>query len=323
MEFRALALLTFVAVAAATRQGPNIALLRPARPQVEEKPFFSKDYPADSPRKSVDHGFEVGSYPHIQDSSEFGKDFVKDENGDNGEWKAQSEYDRLRAKMMREQQDVAAAREKVAEEEKAMRHLNREAVAAAKRAADAAAKAKEEKAKVGDVAEEEKEEASRADSAKEALAKAQLNFEGCKQRLEEAQAAMKLAQENDADQGRKRSDGQAKARTRADEAQKAAAAAEAESANSDTKLRHVSKARGRHQDATAAYERELSDVERAKDELAKAARELCKYRKGSEAQCMEAQAKEDKEDEKSGAIAATTAPVLLIALLVAVTGVGA
>merc|ERR1740130_429610 len=38
-------------------------------------------------------------YPTVQDSEDFDKDFVKDENTDNGEYTAQSEYDSLRHKV--------------------------------------------------------------------------------------------------------------------------------------------------------------------------------------------------------------------------------
>lgn len=83
-----------------------------------DKKFFDKDYPWDK-RPKVDVFHFKHPYPVVQDSSEFDSDFVKDENSDNGSWKAQTEYDRLRHKLAKEKADVAKALEakKKAEEE--------------------------------------------------------------------------------------------------------------------------------------------------------------------------------------------------------------
>ena len=39
--------------------------------------------------------------PHPQDHASFDADYVKDENSDNGEWKAQYEYDLMRSKVQK------------------------------------------------------------------------------------------------------------------------------------------------------------------------------------------------------------------------------
>lgn len=72
-------------------------------------PEVSKDtYPFDK-RPKVDVFHFKHPYPVVQDSDEFDKDFVKDENSDDGSYRAQSEYDRLRHKLLKEKADVAKA----------------------------------------------------------------------------------------------------------------------------------------------------------------------------------------------------------------------
>ena len=66
------------------------------RPEAPKK--FNKDYPVDK-APAVDVLHFKHPYPVVQDTEDFDKDFVKDENSDNGEFKAQSEYDRLRHKL--------------------------------------------------------------------------------------------------------------------------------------------------------------------------------------------------------------------------------
>lgn len=78
-------------------------------PELETKSdskFFGKDYPSDErPKVHVLHFKHP--YPAVQDSDDFDKDFVNDENSDNGEFKAQSEYDRLRHKLAKEKEEFA------------------------------------------------------------------------------------------------------------------------------------------------------------------------------------------------------------------------
>merc|ERR1740130_1131929 len=69
---------------------------------------FDKDYPLDA-RPKVDVFHFRHPYPVVQDSDDFDKDFVKDENSDNGSYKAQMEYDRLRHKLAKEKADLAKA----------------------------------------------------------------------------------------------------------------------------------------------------------------------------------------------------------------------
>jgi len=84
--------------------------------KVSSKKFFEKDYPFDKRPKADPLHFNH-PYPVVQDSSEYDSDFVKDENSDNGSWKAQETYDRLRAKLRKEKRDLAKALAKKNEEE--------------------------------------------------------------------------------------------------------------------------------------------------------------------------------------------------------------
>merc|ERR1712039_1068062 len=85
-------------------------------PQSHNK-FFGSDYPHDvSPSAK---GLEFGHpYPAVMATDEFDKDYVKDENGDRGEWKAQFEYDTLRTKAQQEKEEQDAADKAAAEAEK-------------------------------------------------------------------------------------------------------------------------------------------------------------------------------------------------------------
>merc|ERR1719478_2056703 len=92
--------------------------------------FFKKDYPSDKRPKADPFHFHH-PYPVVQDSSEYDRDFVKDENSDNGSWKAQETYDRLRSKLNKEKKDLAKALAKKKHEEDdlqdAMRRHDKEA----------------------------------------------------------------------------------------------------------------------------------------------------------------------------------------------------
>jgi len=85
-----------------------------------DKKFFDKDYPFDKRPHARALHFKH-PYPVVQDSNDFDKDFVKDENSDNGSWKAQETYDRLRTKLAKEKRDLAKALKKKLEEENEMK----------------------------------------------------------------------------------------------------------------------------------------------------------------------------------------------------------
>lgn len=83
------------------------AVISPPLDTTSDK-VFDKDYPLDK-RPKVDVFHFRHPYPAVQDSDDFDTDFVKDENSDNGSYKAQMDYDRLRHKLLKEKADLAKA----------------------------------------------------------------------------------------------------------------------------------------------------------------------------------------------------------------------
>jgi len=79
----------------------------PLSPAKDEK-FMGKDYPDDL-RPGVHHFRRYDwdhPYPIVQDGAAFEKDFVKDENSDNGYWDAQHRYDTLRSQIAQQKAKV-------------------------------------------------------------------------------------------------------------------------------------------------------------------------------------------------------------------------
>jgi len=109
-----------------------------------DKKFFGKDYPWDKqPAVNILHFKHP--YPVVQDSDDFDRDFVKDENSDSGEYKAQTEYDRLRHQLVKEKAQIAkATKAKTKSEAELEGALKREAAARKEHEKKQAAKAEKE-----------------------------------------------------------------------------------------------------------------------------------------------------------------------------------
>jgi len=104
---------------------------------------FRKDYVHDlDPKGQAGIKFHH-PYPMVQDTSDFDKDYPKDENYDDGEWKAQMEYDLLRTKVAKEKDDFEKAKAAEAATAKELEEARKAEEAAAKAAADAAERAKQ------------------------------------------------------------------------------------------------------------------------------------------------------------------------------------
>jgi len=144
-------LTTLEAKAASRRVG-----ITPELAPTSDKKFFKQDYPNDN-RPAVHAQFDH-PYPTVQDSEDYDKDYVKDENNDGGEWKAQENYDRLVNKMHKEKADIQEALEKEQKEEE-------DVESAKEREAAAEKKAKEEEGKAGAARNKAKEDAAKADAA--------------------------------------------------------------------------------------------------------------------------------------------------------------
>merc|ERR1719231_2069641 len=83
-----------------------------------DKKFFGPPFPADYPSDKRPGGEPDFNYPfpHVQHAAKYDEDFVKDENTDNGEWKAQNDYDLAKANLARQKAEMEAARKKEEEE---------------------------------------------------------------------------------------------------------------------------------------------------------------------------------------------------------------
>merc|ERR1740130_2491105 len=76
-------------------------------------------------------------YPALQSKADFDRDYVKDENGDTGAWKAQMQYDWLRKKMVKDEDAAKIAAEQAAKEGRDVDDAQRKADGAGKVVDDA------------------------------------------------------------------------------------------------------------------------------------------------------------------------------------------
>jgi hypothetical protein len=163
--------------------------IHPGLEPVSDKKFFDgsrADYPTDGrPPANVDDHFSF-PFPIVQDSHDYDKDYVKDENGDGGEWKAQSLYDKLRSGIG----GAKAAAEKAKED--AVKEKNElDTKILAEKAA--AAEAKKQEKKANEAAKEAAEAEAKAAAAKKAIDDSEIvvhkevtDIEDCKKQLAEA-----------------------------------------------------------------------------------------------------------------------------------------
>lgn len=176
-----------------------------------DKKFFGPPFPADYPsdeRPTVSPSIawqlkeENKPYPYLQNRKEYDEDYVKDENSDKGDWKAQFDYDEYRRKLGEEEEAVRRAREKADKEgrdesdaEKALSDADK-AARDAKKSVDDAVSGKDAADKDGDgtggdglsADEKEKLETMRKKVADaiDNYEKEKKQFEECKKNLEKA-----------------------------------------------------------------------------------------------------------------------------------------
>jgi len=110
--------LLLVGAAPSGTWGSSIRGVQPAQVKPKLDPtsdrIFRKDYVHDlDPKGQAQIKFHH-PYPMVQDTNDYDTDYPKDENNDDGEWKAQMEYDLLRTKVAKEKDDYERA--KAAEE---------------------------------------------------------------------------------------------------------------------------------------------------------------------------------------------------------------
>jgi len=192
-------------MASATTSGKPIN--PPLKDVVSDKKFFGPPFPADYPddkRPSVQKSIldklkgPEQPYPALQSKATYDRDYVKDENGDKGHWKAQFEYDALRNKIAKEEAEKRRAEERAAKEGRDVDGAQRDSDKAGQGVDDAKrglddAKAGEENARKGGDGDGSAEPSKEAlDALKKRLKEAEANyekekkeFEECKKNLEE------------------------------------------------------------------------------------------------------------------------------------------
>jgi len=119
--------------------------IKPKLDPKSDRVFFGHDYPDDLEPHAKKTEFSH-PYPAVQDTDEYDRDYVKDENNDNGEWKAQMDYDLLRTRVARQKDDLEKAKATEKEMQKKLDAAKkREATAtkAAEQATERARKAKD------------------------------------------------------------------------------------------------------------------------------------------------------------------------------------
>lgn len=255
--------------AAATRSLLG-ARITPELEPVSDKKFFKSDYPDDR-RAPQFHKFGY-PYPTVQDTDEYDKDYVKDENNDNGYWKAQMRYDMLKNKLMKERDDLAKVLAKELKEKKELEKQRAEEAAKEKGAKDA--EAAEALASDKDKAAGEHLDATmdQVGDQTDEVDKEIDDLEECKRQLAAVRKQLKdlLAEKAAAEKA------SADAAKNEDDAESAEVSAEKNEADLE---KSVAQEEAEHEAALIAYKKELEDVKKATADLEKAAEKLRKYRR--------------------------------------------
>jgi len=179
--------------------------------------FFGKDYPDDkdaSKHKKPNFGHP---YPALQDTSDYEKDYVKDENRDDGEWKAQMTYDLLRTKIAKtdeeykkakqNEEDIRAQVETAQKNEANAEQATRDAETRAAKSKEVVDRAREAQRRLIDEGaaggkegdDEAKKAQAEVDTAMDTVKKEIKDLEGCRAELEAARQELKelLAKEEE------------------------------------------------------------------------------------------------------------------------------
>jgi len=322
-----------VAFASGLQKGVRTTRITPELAPESDKKFFTKDYPDDK-RPAVNLNFPFKHpYPAVQESINFDKDYVKDENGDGGKWNAQMTYDKLRNKIGKEKEAAAKAKETVEEERKELEEAT-DVMEKAKKAADEAEKntekarkkAEETTEKVNDLAGGNQTGDGAIGGAVHKVDEEIKHLEDCKKKLAETKEKLaKLMKEKAAreEQVEKEVAAEEEVITKErklrmqDTKDKLSKEAELEAKESDALQEHeklvnrLEEEKAEHKDALKSYEKELKDVEQTEGDLKEAQSRLRRFRKGGESEPA----------QKSGVVSAglASAPVLIAILAVAAT----
>lgn len=220
-------------------------LISPKLDPESDKVFFGKDYP-DNLQPQGQLKPEFGHpYPAVQDTNHYEKDYIKDENSDDGEWKAQMDYDLLRTKMNKDRDELQKAKTAESELKEQLEKARAEEAAAAKRAEEAAARTAKARAE----AKKAQEEAAAAKAEAKATEKAA-----------EKQTAEEQHEASEHSSGEKQTS-KTQVESHQQKTEKVAEQKAAAAKSTDN---------SKVEEATAKVEKEMSDLEKCEKELADA-----------------------------------------------------
>merc|ERR1719515_487272 len=250
-----LALLWAHGAVARPQQGEKTSLAgsHPALHPVSDSKFYDgsrADYVTDErPHKDAPLHF-THPYPEVQDSNDYDKDYVKDENGDSGEFAAQQRYDKLRQSIVDQMKEL--------ERLKALQKAAHDALAAHKGAAGAKHETVPDVPPAGDLSTKEVEaEISDLDKCKEQL---RIAREKLQKAIVERKAALEAYEKAEADRVA------AKAKF---------AAAKAEEVHLEGEVKEEDE---EHKTARTDFEQKDATLKKMEAELEAAARALRKFR---------------------------------------------
>eukprot|EP00747_Dinoflagellata_sp_TGD_P137681 gnl/TRDRNA2_/TRDRNA2_175715_c0_seq8.p1 gnl/TRDRNA2_/TRDRNA2_175715_c0~~gnl/TRDRNA2_/TRDRNA2_175715_c0_seq8.p1 ORF type:complete len:347 (-),score=140.28 gnl/TRDRNA2_/TRDRNA2_175715_c0_seq8:92-1132(-) len=278
-------------------------------PQSDEK-HFDDDYPSDE-RPAVVAKFSH-PYPAVQDSSDYDKDYVKDENDDGGEWSAQMDYDSWKNKYGKMLRDLEELRAKEREE-----RLEWEAAAKKEEEAEAVARKLEEK--WANAWKDHDMDVSVKDAGKwnirPAIKKVEEetdDLEECKKELAEARKELARLQAEEAKAKAFRDEKVAELKKREEEQ----IAAEKEEARLE---KVVAEEQKEYEQAKATYDKENAEFQKTAEQLAEAEEKLRRFRNKVDDKGGIYRMKDPKPPAK--AFARGSAAVSALALIVAICSV--
>lgn len=272
---------------------------------VSDKKFFGKDFSWDKRPVADKHYVFDHPYPAVQDTGDYDKDFVKDENADGGKWNAQMEYDTLRSKIRQAEKALADAKAKLDKEESQYEsakdkyaETNAEATAAEAARKKAQLESEAAQKKVNELAGPGMKHGSKVGGevgeAIEKVSKEMDDLEECKKELAEAKKKLKELMKEKEDLDKKEKGDEIK---RVEEVlrvkifkkkekenrdkEKDDADKEAEKQTAEEKLwkKKLAEETNEHVEASKNYDQQVADVKKTEAQLKIAEKNLRKFRR--------------------------------------------
>jgi len=262
--------------------GPNSPQNTKGLEKTTNEQFYGPPHPGDyqadqNPHVPSENDRLDYPYPAYKDPKDFDRDFVEDSDSDGGAWDAQMEYDRLRAKVQKSQDEVNVASEKLEKEQLALDEAEEEegVKEAMKDKWDHEFEMREEEKESLEIRVKSKVDAANAASAEvekrtQELQQAERELQEATKRLEESQQELKEAEEGIQGLGEAR-------RAVADAKEKLDAAREDSLAAGAV----VAEKRKARDTAAEQLRKEEQDVNRVQAEADYARLRLAKYARGS------------------------------------------